>query len=42
MLLRVTLQSDQGTLTEADLAERSARIIESLERRLGATIRMSG
>jgi phenylalanyl-tRNA synthetase beta chain len=42
LLLRVTLQSDQGTLTEADLAERSARIIESLERKLGATIRMSG
>jgi phenylalanyl-tRNA synthetase beta chain len=42
LLLRVLLQSDQTTLTEAELAERSARIIRSLESRLGARIRTGG
>ncbi len=42
LLLRLTLQSGEGTLTEAELADRSARIIQALERELGATIRMSG
>jgi phenylalanyl-tRNA synthetase beta chain len=41
LLLRVTLQSSEATQTEADLADRSARIVQALERELGATIRMS-
>jgi phenylalanyl-tRNA synthetase beta chain len=41
LLLRVTLQSTESTLTEADLAARSARIVQALEGELGATIRMS-
>jgi phenylalanyl-tRNA synthetase beta chain len=41
LLLRVTLQSADSTLTEAELADRSARIVQALERELGATIRMS-
>jgi len=40
LLLRVTLQSHQGTLTEAELTRHSGRIIDCLERRLGAQIRM--
>ncbi len=40
LLLRITLQSRQATLTEAELGSCSARIIESLERKLGARIRM--
>jgi phenylalanyl-tRNA synthetase beta chain len=39
LLLRLTLQSNETTLNEADLAERSARIMTALERQLGATIR---
>ncbi|MBI3934922.1 MAG: phenylalanine--tRNA ligase subunit beta [Acidobacteria bacterium] len=42
LLLRVTLQSNEATLTEAELTDRSARIIEALEGQLGAKIRMSG
>jgi phenylalanyl-tRNA synthetase beta subunit len=42
LLLRVTLQSEQATLTEADLTERSAHIIQALETRVGARIRKSG
>ena len=40
LLLRLTLQSQEATLTEADLAGWSARIIECLEKQLGAQIRM--
>ena len=40
LLLRLTLQSHQATLTEAELAGWSARIIECLEKRLNAQIRM--
>jgi phenylalanyl-tRNA synthetase beta chain len=42
LLLRLTLQSAETTLTEAQISERSARIVAALERELGATIRMSG
>jgi phenylalanyl-tRNA synthetase beta chain len=42
LLVRLTLQSSEATLTEADLSERSSQIIAALERELGATIRMSG
>jgi phenylalanyl-tRNA synthetase beta chain len=41
LLLRVTLQSSESTLTEAELNEWSARIMQALEQSLGATIRMS-
>jgi phenylalanyl-tRNA synthetase beta chain len=41
LLLRVTLQSAAATLTEAELSAHSARIIQVLESRLGARIRMS-
>ena len=40
LLLRLTLQSDQATLTEAVLEDRSAQIVKSLEQTLGARIRM--
>ena len=40
LLLRVTLQSQQATLAEADLQNYSARIRECLEQKLGAQIRM--
>ena len=40
LLLRLTLQSHQATLTEAELAAWSARVIECLEGKLGAQIRM--
>ena len=40
LLLRLTLQSQTATLTEAELAAYSARIIERLEQSLGAQIRM--
>jgi len=40
LLLRLTLQSHQATLTEAELAGWSARVIECLERKLGAQVRM--
>ena len=39
LLLRLTLQSRQATLTEAELAGWSARIMECLEKTLGAQIR---
>jgi len=42
LLLRVTLQSTEATLTEAELTHWSARIIQALKGTLGATIRMSG
>jgi phenylalanyl-tRNA synthetase beta chain len=40
LLLRVTLQSQQTTLAEAELADYSGRIMQCLERNLGAQIRM--
>jgi phenylalanyl-tRNA synthetase beta subunit len=40
LLLRLTLQSGEATLTETELAGWSARIIECLEKQLGAQIRM--
>ncbi|MBI2818356.1 MAG: phenylalanine--tRNA ligase subunit beta [Acidobacteria bacterium] len=42
LLLRVTLQSNEATLTEAELTDHSTRIIQALEGTLGAKIRMSG
>ncbi|MSO20166.1 MAG: phenylalanine--tRNA ligase subunit beta [Acidobacteria bacterium] len=39
LLLRVTLQSAQGTFTEAELADASAKIVAALEARTGARIR---
>ncbi len=39
LLVRVRLQSAEETLTEAQLAEFSRRIVENLETRLGATLR---
>lgn len=40
LLLRLTLQSHQATLAETELAAWSARIIQCLEGKLGAQIRM--
>ena len=40
LLVRLTLQSQDATLSEASLADFSARIIKSLEEQLGAQIRM--
>ncbi|MBI3894897.1 MAG: phenylalanine--tRNA ligase subunit beta [Acidobacteria bacterium] len=40
LLLRVTLQSQETTLTEAELQSYSSRIMECLEQKLGAQIRM--
>jgi len=39
LLVRVTFESHQATLTEAQLAESSGRIVAALESRLGATLR---
>jgi phenylalanyl-tRNA synthetase beta chain len=39
LLVRVTFQSDEATFTDAQLADFSARIIATLESRLGATLR---
>ncbi len=39
LLVRVTFQSHDATLTEAQLAEYTGRIIAALESRLGATLR---
>ena len=40
LLLRLTLQSHQATLTEAELAAWSARVMECLKGKLGAQIRV--
>ncbi|MCH7979055.1 MAG: phenylalanine--tRNA ligase subunit beta [Acidobacteria bacterium] len=40
LLLRLILQSQNSTLTEAELTGHSARVIDCLERKLGAQIRM--
>jgi len=39
LMIRVTFQSAQATLTDAQLAEFSARIVEALEKNLGAVLR---
>jgi phenylalanyl-tRNA synthetase beta chain len=41
LLVRVTLQSREGTFTEAQLTDFSSRIVSSLEKQLGATLRAS-
>ena len=41
LLVRVTFQSLEGTLTEAEVNEFSARIVAALEQQLGATLRAS-
>ena len=41
LMIRVTFQSAETTLTEAQLADFSSRIIAALEQRLGATLRAS-
>ncbi len=41
LLVRVTLQSEEATFTEAQLTEFSARIIAALEKSVGATLRAS-
>src|SRR5712692_124664 len=41
LLVRVTFQSHQATLTEAQLADFSGRIVAALEKNLGAVLRMS-
>lgn len=41
LLVRVTFQSHQGTLTEAQLSDFTARIVAALQAKLGATLRAS-
>ena len=41
LLVRVTLQSYDGTLTETQLSDFSARIVSAWEQKLGATLRSS-
>ncbi len=41
LMIRVKFQSAQGTLTDAQLAEFSSRIVTALEQELGATLRAS-
>jgi len=41
LLVRVTFQSLEGTLTEAEVNEFSVRIVAALEQQLGATLRAS-
>ena len=41
LLVRVTFQSLEGTLTETEVNEFSARIVAALEQQLGATLRAS-
>jgi phenylalanyl-tRNA synthetase beta chain len=41
LMIRVTFQSSQATLTDAQLADFSTRIVAALEQRLGATLRAS-
>jgi phenylalanyl-tRNA synthetase beta chain len=41
LMIRVTFQSTQATLTDAQLADFSSRIVEALEKNLGATLRTS-
>ena len=39
LLVRVTFQSHQATLTETQVSEFSARLVASLHEKLGATLR---
>jgi phenylalanyl-tRNA synthetase beta chain len=39
LLVRVTFQSQEATLTEAQLSDFSSRIISALEQKLGAALR---
>jgi phenylalanyl-tRNA synthetase beta chain len=39
LMIRVTFQSAQTTLTDAQIAEFSSRIVGALEGKLGATLR---
>jgi phenylalanyl-tRNA synthetase beta chain len=41
LLVRVTFQSHEATLTEPQLTDFSSRIIAALEQKLGATLRAS-
>ena len=41
LMIRVTFQSAQATLTDPQLADFSSRIVSALEQRLGATLRAS-
>jgi phenylalanyl-tRNA synthetase beta chain len=41
LMIRVKFQSAQGTLTDAQLAEFSSRIVSALEQKLGVTLRAS-
>ena len=41
LMIRVTFQSAQATLTDAQLADFSSRIVEALQKNLGATLRAS-
>ena len=41
LMIRVTLQRAEGTLTDAQIADICSRIVAELERRLGATLRAS-
>ena len=39
LMVRVTFQSNQGTLTDAQIADYSAQIVANLEKHVGATLR---
>jgi phenylalanyl-tRNA synthetase beta chain len=41
LMIRVTFQSAQATLTDAQAADFSSRIVSTLEKRLGAVLRAS-
>jgi phenylalanyl-tRNA synthetase beta chain len=41
LMIRVTFQSAEATLTDAQISEYSSRIVSALERELGATLRSS-
>jgi phenylalanyl-tRNA synthetase beta chain len=41
LMIRVKFQSAQGTLTDAQLAEFSSRIVSALVQKLGVTLRAS-
>ena len=41
LMIRVTFQSAQATLTDAQLADFSSRIVSALEQKLGASLRAS-
>jgi len=40
-MIRVTFQSTETTLTDAQIGEYCSRIVNALERQLGATLRAS-